>query len=121
MKLTIYKKMMLGFGAIIVIMIIASTYVLLKLNDVSHSAETTLTANVQTVDIAKQLQDILHEENIDAQKFLISNDETYFSLFMASSHRFDRYLDVLLNAQSDNTWRSLVKNMHRTHEKFVAG
>jgi two-component system sensor histidine kinase GlrK len=120
-KLTIYKKMMLGFGAIIVIMIIASTYVLLKLNDVSHSAETTLTANVQTVDLAKQLQDILHEENIDAQKFLISKDETYFSLFMASSHRFDRYLDVLLNAQSDNTWQSLVKNMHRTHEKFVAG
>jgi two-component system sensor histidine kinase GlrK len=119
-KLTIYKKMMLGFGAIIVIMIIASTYVLLKLNDVSHSAETTLTANVQTVDIAKQLQDILHEENIDAQKFLISNDETYFSLFMASSHRFDRYLDILLNTQSDNTWQSLVKNMHRTHEKFVA-
>ncbi len=96
MKLTIYKKIILGFGAIIVIMIISSTYILLKLNDVSHSAETTLTANVKAVDLAKQLQDVLHEENVDAQKYLISRDETYFSLFIASSHRFDSYLDLLL-------------------------
>jgi len=120
-KLTIYKKIILGFGAIIVIMIIASTYILLKLNDVSHSAETTLTANVKAVDLAKQLQDILHEENVDAQKYLISQDETYFSLFIASSRRFDSYLDLLLQAQSDEAWRSLIKNMRRTHETFVAG
>jgi signal transduction histidine kinase len=120
-KLTIYKKMMLGFGTIIVIMIIASTYILLKLNDVSNSAETTLTTNVKAVDLAKQLQDILHEEDVDAQKYLISHDETYFSLFIASSRRFDNYLDLLLQAQSDETWRSLIKNMHRTHETFVAG
>lgn len=121
MKLTIYKKMMLGFGAIIVIMIIASTYILLKLNDVSNSAETTLTANVKAVDLAKQLQDILHEENVDAQKYLISHDETYFSLFIASSQRFDSYLDLLLQAQTDEALRTLIKNMHRTHETFVAG
>jgi signal transduction histidine kinase len=120
-KLTIYKKMMLGFGAIIVIMIIASTYILLKLNDVSNSAETTLTANVKAVDLAKQLQDVLHEENVDAQKYLISHDETYFSLFIASSRRFDSYLDLLLHTQSDEAWRSLIKNMRRTHETFVAG
>jgi two-component system, NtrC family, sensor histidine kinase GlrK len=119
-KLTIYKKMMLGFGAIIVIMIIASTYILLKLNDVSNSAETTLTANVKAVDLAKQLQDILHDENVDAQKYLISHDETYFSLFIASSRRFNSYLDLLLHTQSDEAWRSLIKNMHRTHETFVA-
>jgi signal transduction histidine kinase len=120
-KLTIYKKMMLGFGAVIVIMIIASTYILLKLNDVSNSAETTLTANVKAVGFAKQLQDILHEENVDAQKYLISHDETYFSLFIASSRRFDSYLDLLLHTQSDEAWRSLIKNMRRTHETFVDG
>jgi two-component system sensor histidine kinase GlrK len=121
LKLTIYKKMMLGFGAIIVIMIIASTYILLKLNDVSNSAETTLTANVKAVDLAKQLQDILHEEDVDAQKYLISHDETYFSLFIASSRRFDSLLNLLLQTQSDEALRSLIENMRRTHETLVAG
>ncbi|MBW2406154.1 MAG: HAMP domain-containing protein [Deltaproteobacteria bacterium] len=120
MKLTIYKKMMLGFGAIIIIMIVSSTYILLKLNDVSNSAETTLTANVKAVDLAKQLQAILHEENVDAQKYLISHDETYFSLFIASSRRFDGYLDILIRSQLDEAWHSLIQNIRRTHEAFVA-
>ena len=97
MKLTIYKKMMLGFGVIIIIMIIASTYILFKLNAVSNAAEMTLTANVQVVDLAKQLQDILQDLNVDAQKYIISRDETYFSLFVATSRQFDQHLNSLLN------------------------
>jgi two-component system sensor histidine kinase GlrK len=121
MKLTIYKKMMLGFGAIIVIMIIASTYILLELSAVSTSAKMTLTDNVKAVDFAKQLQDILHDEAEDVQKYIISRDETYYSLFDSSSRRFNHYLDLLLQSQSDKTGRSLIRNMRRTHDTFLAG
>jgi two-component system sensor histidine kinase GlrK len=121
MKLTIYKKMMLGFSTIIVIMIIASAYILLELSAVSNSAKMTLTDNVESVDLAKQLQDILHDEAEDIQKYLISRDETYFSLFYSSSQRFNHYLGILLSAQSDKTGRSLIRNMRRTHNAFLAG
>ncbi len=121
MKLTIYKKMMLGFGAIIVIMIIASAYILFELSVVSNSAKMTLTGNVEAVDFAKQLQEILHDEAEDIQKYIISRDETYFSLFFSSSRRFDHYLDLLLHTQSSKTGRSLIRNMRRTHDTFLAG
>lgn len=120
MKLTIYKKMMLGFGVIIIIMIIASTYILFKLNAVSNAAEITLTANVQVVDLAKQLQAILRDLNVDAQKYIISRDETYFSLFVATSRQFDQLLNSLLNASSDKTERSIIRNMFQAHESFTA-
>jgi len=119
-KLTIYKKMMLGFGVIIIIMIIASTYILFKLNAVSNAAEMTLTANVQVVDLAKQLQAILRDLNVDAQKYIISRDETYFSLFVATSRQFDQLLNSLLNASSDKTERSIIRNMFQAHESFTA-
>ncbi len=121
MKLTIYKKMMLGFGVIIIIMIIASTYILFKLNAVSNSAKMTLTANVQVVGLAKQLQGLLHDLNVDAQKYIISRDETYFSLFVATSRQFDQLLNSLLNVSSDKTERSIIRNMFQAHESFVAG
>ena len=120
MKLTIYKKMILGFGAIIVIMIIASTYILFELSGVSTSAKMTLTGNVKAVDLAKQLQEILHDETEDVQKYLISSDETYFSLFDSSSRQFNHYLELLLQTQSDKTGRSLIRNMRRTHDTFLA-
>jgi signal transduction histidine kinase len=119
-KLTIYKKMMLGFGVIIIIMIIASTYILFKLNAVSNVAKMTLTANVQVVDLAKQLQAILHDLNVDAQKYIISRDETYFALFVATSWQFDQHLNSLLNVSSDKTEGSIVRNMFQAHESFVA-
>ncbi|MDH3568192.1 MAG: HAMP domain-containing histidine kinase, partial [Desulfobacteraceae bacterium] len=118
---TIYKKMMLGFGAIIIIMIIASTYILFKLNAVSNAAKMTLTSNVQVVDLAKQLQGLLHDLNVDAQKYIISRDDTYFSLFVATSRQFDQHLDSLLNVSSDKTERSIIRNMIQAHESFVAG
>lgn len=120
MKLTIYRKMMLGFGAVIVIMIITSTFILFELNTVSNAAKITLTSDVQVVDLAKQLDAILQDENGYAQKYLISRDETYFSIFVASSRRFDRYLSSLLKTQLDEIERSLIRNMRQAHESFVA-
>ena len=120
MKLTIYRKMMLGFGAVIVIMIITSTFILFELNTVSNAAKITLTSDVQVVDLAKQLDAILQDENGYAQKYLISRDETYFSIFVASSRRFDQYLSSLLKTQLDEIERSLIRNMRQAHESFVA-
>jgi signal transduction histidine kinase len=113
--------MMLGFSVIIIIMIIASTYILFKLNAVSNVAKMTLTANVQVVDLARQLQAILHDLNVDGQKYIISRDETYFSLFIATSRQFDQHLNSLLNVSSDKTERSIIRNMFQAHESFVAG
>ena len=111
---------MLGFGVIIIIMIIASTYILFKLNVVSNTAKMTLTANVQVVDLAKQLQAILHDLNVDAQKYIISRDETYFALFVATRLQFDQHLNSLLDVSSEKTERSIVRNMFQAHESFAA-
>lgn len=121
MKLTIYKKMMIGFSIIIIIMIISSAYILIELNAISKAAKVTLNSNVQAVELARQLQEILHDENGDAQKYIISRDETYFSLFKATTQRFDQYLNLLLQAQTSDSERTLIRNMRRTHESFVAG
>ncbi len=111
---------MLGFSAIIAIMIVSSTYILLQLNTVSNAAKITLTSHVQAVDLAKQLQAILLDENGYAEKYLISRDETYFSLFAETGRRVDRYLNSLRKTQSDEEGRSLVKAMRQAHDSFVS-
>ena len=120
MKLTIYKKMMLGFAAIIAIMIIASTYILLELNTVSDVAKVILTSNVQSVNLAEELQTILYDENQYAQKYLISRDKTYFSLFVETSRQFDQCLNSLHEVRSDEAERPIIKRMRQAHESFVA-
>lgn len=119
-RLTIYKKMMLGFGAIILIMIIASNYILVQLHSVSKEAKITLSSHVQVVDLAKQLQAVLLDENGYAQKYLIFRDETYLSLFNETSRQVEQCLISLLNAQSNESERLLVKDMRQAHASFVS-
>ncbi len=120
MRLTIYKKMMLGFGSIIIIMVLASIYMLAELNDVSNITKTVLTSNVQSVDLAKELQTMLYSEDAYAQKYLITRDDTYFSLFLETSQQVNLCLDSLLKTQSGEKERSIIKGMQHAHELFVA-
>ncbi|MCP4552911.1 MAG: HAMP domain-containing protein [Bacteroidetes bacterium] len=120
MKLTVYKKMMLGFGVIILIMIIASTYVLFELQSVSESAKHIITANVRTQELARQLQAIIQDENGYLEKYLISNDETYFSLFIETGQQVDQNLKLLVDQESLDD-QSLIHGMIETHNALLGG
>jgi len=121
MKLTIYKKMMLGFSAIITIMIISSAYVLFELNTVANGANTILTSNVSTQVLSRQLQSVIQDENENAKKYLVSNDETYFSLFVEISRQIDHNLTLLLEKRPSIKDQLLIHRMQKAHDALVAG
>lgn len=121
MKLTVYKKMMLGFSVIISIMIISSAYVLFELNTVSNGAKNILTSNIRIQELAGQLKAIIQDENGYARKYFVSNDETYFSLFVETSKQVDLNLKLLLEREYFNEDRSIINGMQNVHNSFVAG
>jgi len=121
MKFTVYKKIMLGFGAIITIVIISSSYILFELNTVSNGAKNILNSNVQAQELARQLQTIIQDENEYAEKYFVSNDETYLSLCIETSKQVDLNLKILLDKQSSKKDQSLIHRMQKAHDSFVAG
>ncbi|WP_022664849.1 sensor histidine kinase [Desulfospira joergensenii] len=119
MKLTVYKKMMLGFGAIIGLVILSSAYVIFELNEVSTGVKTILNSNVQTQKAARQLKSIVRDENSYAEKYLISNDPTYLSLFSETGTQVNQQLTLLLSRQTSARDRALVQEMIQSHETLV--
>ncbi|MBI4534842.1 MAG: HAMP domain-containing protein [Ignavibacteriae bacterium] len=120
MKLTIYKKIILGFTLIIALMIIANAYVLVALDNVTESTRNTLTSDVHAVDLAKQLSSILVDEERFAQKHLISRDDTYFRLFTDLHNRFDTHIDSLLETEPDSLERAIIGELQEGHRWFVS-
>jgi len=115
----VYRKMMLGFSAVIAIIVISSAYVLFELDTISNSAQHILTSNVQIQERAKKLQNIIQDENGYIKKYLISKDEIYFSLFIETSKQIDLNLKLLLDKQSSNKEQSLILNMINAHNVLV--
>jgi two-component system sensor histidine kinase GlrK len=98
MRLSIYTKMLVGFGVIILLMIAANAYVLDDLYDISTTARTTISSDVSSVDLAKQLQMQISDIDRQAQKFLISRDAAYFELYLDETRVFSAGYDSLLTA-----------------------
>ena len=124
MRLTIYRKMMIGFTIIIVLMIVASTYVMVELRSVAETTRSTLTIDVQAIDLAKQLRTILYEEERYAQRYLIAHDSTYRAVFVENNHSFVRLLDSLsgmLTTPRDHQIILEVGELHDWHFAAVAG
>lgn len=120
MKVTIHKKILLGFIGTITLMVLSSVYILLELEQVKDAAKITLSSNVKSIDLAKQLKTILYDEEGYAQKFLISQDRMYYDLYLENSGRFDQLLADLQRLQTDENERSLTNNLASTHEWLVS-
>src|SRR5258706_6581991 len=102
MKLTIYRKMVLGFAVIIGIMIAAQGYMLFELHTLSKEAQETLTLDVQAVDLAKRLRSLLDEEDSHARKYSITRDRVYYELFQETSREFQKVLAALVRTEAEH-------------------
>jgi signal transduction histidine kinase len=94
-KLTIYRKMMLGFGLIIAAMVALNAYILYTLYSVTSSFERTFSVNIRSIDLGKSLRSLVDDEEQLGEKLLVSRDTTYASLLSDAVTRFTRRLDSL--------------------------
>ncbi len=120
MRLTIYKKMMLGFLTIIAIMICVNAYMVYELNLVSNAAHTTLSSDVLSINLAKGIRTRLYEEEQDAGKYLIAHDNTYFAMFSDGSSRLTEELDSLISVQTDAARYELLQMVRSKHDVFAS-
>jgi two-component system sensor histidine kinase GlrK len=118
--MTIYWKMMLGFMIIILLMGAVDAYILLELNKVSDTTKSTLTRDVYSVDLSKQLRTTLFDEERYAQKYLVSGDTTYFALFLDQSRLFQQLMDSLGHQPAGGSMRKLVAEAERRHSWHFA-
>jgi two-component system sensor histidine kinase GlrK len=118
-KLSIYTKLTFGFAAIIAIMILSNAYVLFELNAVANGAKNILTSNVRTQELARQLHPAVQNESEYAEKYLVSNDDAYFSLFVETSKEIGKKINLLFETLSSDEDRLLIENMQKTHQSIV--
>ena len=118
MRLTIFKKMIIGFLTIILIMIGVNAYMVYELELVSNAAHTTLSSDVLSINIAKSLRTRLYEEEQDASKYLLTHDIGYFAVFSDGSTRFAEELDSLITLQSDPHRYELLQIIRSKHDAF---
>ena len=116
--MTISGKMMTGFTLIIAIMALANGYVLYELHSVSERGRSTLTSDVQAIDLAKYLKGILLDQERNGRKYFVKGDEAYYGLLADDMRRFSRHLDSLDAIPQGPMRENLITTMFEEHRKL---
>lgn len=112
MRPTIYSKMIAGFFLIIVAMIVLDAYLLYELQRVTDSVHTTLGINVASVERARELRGFLADQEGSAQKFLVSRDSAYFSLFTEATRNLTNGMDSLGLVLGSSAPGGIIRRFH---------
>ncbi len=112
MRPTIYSKMIAGFFLIIVAMIVLDAYLLYELRRVTDSVHTTLGINVASVERARELRGFLADQEGSAQKFLVSRDSAYFSLFTEATRNLTNGMDSLGLVLGSSAPSGIIRRFH---------
>ncbi|HTM10781.1 MAG TPA: ATP-binding protein [Verrucomicrobiae bacterium] len=116
MRFSIYRKMVLGFAIVISIVIAAQAYTLFELHALSDEAQTTLTLEVQSLDLSKRLRSLLDDEDSYARKYLITGDRSYYKLFQESVSEFQKVLASLVMTEAKRS--DLLHQVAERHHSF---
>src|SRR3954469_1727283 len=116
MRLTIYRKLVFGFTIVIGILIAAQAYMLFELHALSDEAQTTLTLEVQSLDVSKRLRTLLDDEESYARKYLITRDREYFRLFQETSNEFQKLLASLVMTEAKRS--DVLHKVAERHHSF---
>lgn len=115
MRVTLYWKLILGFGIVISLLTAADAYVLYQLIEVSLITRTAVTGDMRAVDLTKQLRTALYDEERDAQKYIATDDSTYAALLHDQRRAVTHLLDTLGILSSDSAVRALVHTTESRH------
>jgi signal transduction histidine kinase len=114
-RLSIYKKLLLGFTIVIALMIVSNVYVLWQLNSVTTTTSQTFHSDVRSINFAKQIQTILAEEERYTSKYTITGDSTYYPLYLEQNRLFRQNIDSLYTALPNNAEVGTIYRMREIH------
>lgn len=115
MRLPLYWKLVLGFGVIIISMILVHGYILVNLDSVYSAVTTSLESDVAAIDGARRIHTLLNEEEWHLQKHLLSGDPVYRQLFLNARSRTTAGLDSLGRVLRGARERAIFAEIRRTH------
>lgn len=120
MKLTISRKLLLGYLAMAFLTVLASVYAIVSLQDLNSLANTIIDHDVVVIESSKSMMDTLMARESAEKKYLILKDPSIADLYWSRSRDFARKLDELRTERSSGMKKFFAKvsSLHRKYDEI---
>jgi len=120
MRFTIFKRLTIGYAAIMILVIFMGLYVTLKLMQISHLTRDAALVDSATVGQIDQLFDTLFSQVSFEEKYLISKDRDFYNKFWEVQENFLKdigKLESLLQTEDD---KKLIVRVKASYKKYLS-
>ena len=95
MQLTIFKRLTLGYLAIMVLVVFLGVYVTIKLNQLNRVTRTVISVDSAAIRVTENLLDALFSQEGFEKKYLVSGDRDFYQKFREIQEYFSKDLERL--------------------------
>jgi two-component system sensor histidine kinase GlrK len=120
MRFTIFKRLTIGYAAIMILVIFMGVYVTLKLIQINHLTRDAALVDSATVGQVDQLFDTLFTQVSFEEKYLISRDRDFYNKFWEVEENFLKdigKLESLLQTPDD---KKLIVRVIESYKKYLS-
>ncbi len=120
MKLTIGKKIVLGYIPVFLLILIISIFTLYRLNQVNKINKEIITIDIAVNNVANELNDILLAQESYGQRYMILRSQDMLSLFWKRDQEFNTNFQKIIDLRIDKQFPSLpaLGQYHYDYNKF---
>jgi len=93
MKLTIFSRVLIGYLALILLVMAMGAYTFYQMTQINQVTESILTFNNQMIDLSEKLLDLIYSQVRYEKKFIISKDDIFYEEFLRLQNDFDQTLN----------------------------
>lgn len=118
LKLTIFKRLIISYLVIIVLVMASGIYIMVRLNDLNGTIRSMNSVDVQTIRLAGEIAQAVYIQTGFEKKYLISGDRDYRTQFLKMNRHLDQKLTELDNLAVSREMKVLAAKLRASHERY---
>jgi two-component system sensor histidine kinase GlrK len=120
LRLSIFGRLALGFGAIIAVLAAVNVYVLLELRQFTTLNTELVSQHYPAIDSARWLINSLYEQLKNEKQYRVVGDPDFLRAFHEEVSDFERVLSELLKHEAAGEGRELLTEVKRRHDDYLS-
>jgi GGDEF domain-containing protein/CHASE3 domain sensor protein len=119
MRLTLIKKMLLGFSIMVLLTLLTGLYAVLSLRDIRRTSDGIVQRDLPIIEAAGQMTENLLAQDLYEKRSVILRDPAVQTLFLNRSEEFRLKLAQLnFISPEDQDLKGQIQNLHQEYDQF---
>lgn len=119
MELTIFKRLTIGYLAIMLVVVFLGVYVTFKLSQLDRITHAVISVESTGIRLSEGLIEALFSQRGFEKKYLVSKDEDFFKQFLKVQKQFSQDLARLRQVMDTPEKRGLIGEVNRLQRQYV--